>query len=261
MRLVLCVRRQLAGTRPGPGVHRDRRDGRAGSGAGAAHPERWRAGKEQRGEREDQCEARNDERDATDDRAGAAAHSSGAVDRELRRRRAGQQVARGDRVLELLGGQPTLLSTHRSRSSAMWAGGPPKPMQPIRPHSRDCPQRRNRSPKFSVTVRHRRSTRGGLEELDRVARRVVEEHWEPPGPVTMSLRNGSPAARSRSVSARCRRRRGGSGSSRPAAGWRPSGIARPAELWARSVKSAADRVTSANAGAALDRRVKPRCVV
>jgi hypothetical protein len=27
-------------------------------------------------------------------------------------------------------------STHSSRSSAMCAGGPPKPMQPILPHSR-----------------------------------------------------------------------------------------------------------------------------
>jgi hypothetical protein len=27
-------------------------------------------------------------------------------------------------------------STHSSRSSLMWAGGPPNPMQPIRPHSR-----------------------------------------------------------------------------------------------------------------------------
>jgi hypothetical protein len=27
-------------------------------------------------------------------------------------------------------------STQSSRSSAMWAGGPPNPMQPIRPHSR-----------------------------------------------------------------------------------------------------------------------------
>jgi len=27
-------------------------------------------------------------------------------------------------------------STHRSRSSLMCAGGPPKPMQPMRPHSR-----------------------------------------------------------------------------------------------------------------------------
>ena len=30
--------------------------------------------------------------------------------------------------------QPRLL-THSSRSSAMWAGGPPNPMQPIRSHS------------------------------------------------------------------------------------------------------------------------------
>ena len=48
----------------------------------------------------------------------------------------GQQVGGGDPVLELLGDSQPRRSTHSARSSAMWAGGPPKPMQPIRPHSR-----------------------------------------------------------------------------------------------------------------------------
>ena len=48
----------------------------------------------------------------------------------------GQQVARGDRVLELARRRAIRArSTHSSRSSAMCVGGPPKPMQPMRPHS------------------------------------------------------------------------------------------------------------------------------
>src|SRR4051812_44396330 len=38
------------------------------------------------------------------------------------------------------------LSTQRRRSSAMCAGGPPNPMQPIRPHSRAAGSRAGRSP-------------------------------------------------------------------------------------------------------------------
>ncbi len=94
------------GNELGTGPDRDRRDRRAGSGSGAPHPEGWRAGEEQRGEREDQHQPRDDERHAADDRAGRAAHSSGAVDRELCRGGSGQQVAGGDPVFELIFGQP-----------------------------------------------------------------------------------------------------------------------------------------------------------
>jgi hypothetical protein len=38
-----------------------------------------------------------------------------------------------------------LRSTHSSRSSLMWVGGPPKPMQPIRPHSRSTVARDTRA--------------------------------------------------------------------------------------------------------------------
>ena len=50
--------------------------------------------------------AGNDEGDAADQRARRSAHAARTEDRELRRCRPGQQVARGDRVLELLGVEP-----------------------------------------------------------------------------------------------------------------------------------------------------------
>jgi hypothetical protein len=50
-----------------------------------------------------------------------------------------------------------LRSTQSSRSSLMWVGGPPKPMQPIRPHSRSTVaklgrDRSSRSPVWSASV-------------------------------------------------------------------------------------------------------------
>ena len=49
----------------------------------------------------------------------------------------------------------------------MWAGGPPKPTQPIRPHSRSTAASRR-----ALTAGARR---GGLEQFDRVAGRVLEQ--------------------------------------------------------------------------------------
>ena len=61
----------------------------------------------------------------------------GAEDRELRRRRPGQQAAGGVGVLERARRRSTAgRSTTSSRSSAMCAGGPPNPVSPIRVHSR-----------------------------------------------------------------------------------------------------------------------------
>jgi len=42
----------------------------------------------------------------SDERTGDASDAPGAEDRELRRRGAGQQIGRGDAVLEVLGGEP-----------------------------------------------------------------------------------------------------------------------------------------------------------
>ncbi len=98
------VERGARPARPGErqaGLHRDRRDARTGARRRAAHPQRRRACEEHGGEREDQDEPRDDEREPADDRAGRAAEPPRAVDRELGRGRAGEEVARGDRVLEL----------------------------------------------------------------------------------------------------------------------------------------------------------------
>jgi hypothetical protein len=82
---------------------------------------------------------------------------------------------------------------------------------------------------------------------------------EPPGPVTMSFRNGTPAARSRSTSLARSSTTKWILFQPPGAGLRPSGMGRPAELVGplrRSRRS--PRVTSANAGDAFDSNVNPR---
>jgi hypothetical protein len=56
---------------------------------------------EDRRERQDRDESGQDERKPTDQAANAAAKAPGAVDRKLRRGRAGEEVAGGDRILEL----------------------------------------------------------------------------------------------------------------------------------------------------------------
>src|SRR4051812_4717479 len=58
--------------------------------------------------------------------------------------------------------------THSLRRSAMCAGGPPKPIQPMRPHSRAT----TRSGTGSAT---RGLGPGRLKELDRVAGRILEQ--------------------------------------------------------------------------------------
>src|SRR5437868_3775682 len=67
------------------------------------------------------------------------------------------------------------------RRSAMCAGGPPKPTQPIRPHSRATVSSPGRSAGAAissgcVTENGCRSRSCGLEQLDRVSRGVVDQH-------------------------------------------------------------------------------------
>ena len=121
-----------------------------------------------------------------------------AVDRQLRRGRAGQQVARGDRVLELVRVSQPRRSTHSSRSSAMCAGGPPKPMQPIRPHSRSD---RCAAPARGCQGHRRLRAPAGWKSSIGLPEGSSSRICWPPGPLTMSLRNVRPAARSRSTSA------------------------------------------------------------
>ena len=88
------------------GVHGDGGDSRARPGRRALHPGRWRALEEQHRETEDREQAGEDETETADDRTGGSAHGPRAVDRHLGRGRSGQQVRRGDAVLELVGGEP-----------------------------------------------------------------------------------------------------------------------------------------------------------
>ena len=87
-------------------LHGDRRDGGPGAGSGAEHPQRRGTGQEQRRQGQDHDQPGHDERGPADQRAGAAAEPPGAEDRQLGGRRAGEQVAGRDRVLELPCVQP-----------------------------------------------------------------------------------------------------------------------------------------------------------
>jgi hypothetical protein len=87
-------------------LHRDGGYRRACAGSRALYPVGRRAGEEQRGEREDRDEPRPDEADAADERPEPAAQPPRAEDGELRRSRAGEEVARGDRVLEVARREP-----------------------------------------------------------------------------------------------------------------------------------------------------------
>ena len=90
-------------------------------------------------------------------------------------------------------------STQRSRSSAMWAGGPPKPMQPIRPHWRATVSkdgrdgasydRRHVVTRLPVSVQRPAGWNSSTTLPDGSSRRICF----PPGPSTMSLRNVAPA--------------------------------------------------------------------
>ena len=82
-------------------MHGHGRDGGARSGARSEDPARRGAGQEERGQPKDQHEAGPDEADAADERTEPAAEPPGAEDRELRRRGPGEQVAGGNRVLEV----------------------------------------------------------------------------------------------------------------------------------------------------------------
>ena len=119
----------------GTGAHRDRRDGRTRTGARAEHPGRRRRREEHRGEPENQHEPGEDEGDAADDRTGRARDLPRAQDGELGRSRAGQEVARGNAMFEVAGRDPAATLYAKLRAAdAMCAGGPPKPMHPMRPH-------------------------------------------------------------------------------------------------------------------------------
>src|SRR5204863_6349805 len=83
-----------------------------------------RAREEERRERDDENQPGEDEAGATDERARTASEPPAAVDRELRRGGAREEVAGRDRVLELPRLQPaTPLHAEAAQESAMrgWA--------------------------------------------------------------------------------------------------------------------------------------------
>jgi len=86
----------------GTSLGSDRRDSGSAPRASTDHPQRRRAAQEQCGEGEDHDQAGHDERGTAHERSGPAAEPPGAEDSRLGRGRAWQQVAGGDRVLELL---------------------------------------------------------------------------------------------------------------------------------------------------------------
>ena len=89
-------------------AHGDRGNSSARACARAEHPQRRCCGKKHCREAQDANESRNDERRTANDRAHRPRDAPRAEDRELRRRRARQQIARRDRVLELGRIQPFL---------------------------------------------------------------------------------------------------------------------------------------------------------
>ena len=135
-----------------------RRNCRTRSGRRAPYPQR-RGPEEQGRESQDQYESWHDEAQSADPGAAGAAQPPGAEDGQLGRGRAWQQVGGGDALLELVVVSQPWSSTHRRRSRLMCAGGPPKPMQPMRPHCGSDLQQRDVASASSAGlaggVRHR----------------------------------------------------------------------------------------------------------
>ena len=73
-------------------------------------------------------------------------------------------------------------STHSSRSSAMCAGGPPNPMQPMRPHSRAIVSSGTRSPRLPASIALPQEVRAGAATRVRARSRPRRRPWL--GPAT-----------------------------------------------------------------------------
>ncbi len=87
-------------------MDRDRGDGRARTGPGTPDPVRRRS-EEERCECDDQDETRDDEGETSDDSRSRPASSPRRVDRELGRGWTGEEVDRGEAVLELVRSDPS----------------------------------------------------------------------------------------------------------------------------------------------------------
>ena len=219
------------------GAHRDRGDGGTRAGSGAEDPGGRCGREEQRGEAEDEHESRRDERDAADD--GTARDRRRAT---RRRWRAGSMPVRAagctprSRPRTRAALIHCLRSTQSSRSSAMCAGGPPNPMQPIRPHCPTIVRSDGRADASGVRGAIHRPPVGAVSDRPAgTARRRCPTGPGAgsacrPGPSTMSLRNRAPASRSRATSASRSSTMKWMRFQPPGPGLAPSGIGRPAEL-------------------------------
>jgi hypothetical protein len=92
---------------PDAGAHSNGRHRRACARARAAHPVLRRAAQEHHCQREDRRESGKDERRATGDGAERSRDPPCTEDRQLGGRGTGEQIARGEGVLEVVRGQPS----------------------------------------------------------------------------------------------------------------------------------------------------------
>ena len=177
-----AVARATAGSiEIGTGPHRDGGDGGTRPAAGAEDPGRRCAGEEQRREAEDQHEPGSDERAPPTIAPTGPATRQAREDRELGRRRTGQQVAGRDRVFELCGVDPPLpldAQLAQQRDVRRWAAEPdaadPSPLRGRPCATTDATTRSARSAS-GHRPRPLGSASGGLEQLDDVAGGVVEQ--------------------------------------------------------------------------------------
>ena len=140
----------------GAGPRRDGGDRRARARAEADHPAGRGPGEEEGGERQDEDEPGEDERRAADESPCAAAKPPGAVDGQLGGRRAGEEVARGDGVLELLGAQPAALVHAEAAKERDVGRGATEARHPdAAPFGGDHPQRRGRGGAVAATAGQR----------------------------------------------------------------------------------------------------------
>ncbi len=264
------ARCQLGPSSDQPGLHGDRGDRRPRAGARAAHPQRRGPARNSADRARITISAGHDERRPAGQRA-----ERGRGPARRRRSPAGSRPGPGSRLQAAIASSNSrasshcLRSTHSSRSSLMWVGGPPNPMQPIRPHSRSTVARDARAGAGAVApARRAAACRGagaasagtaGWNSSTTLPEGSSARICLPPGPVTISLRKLTPSARSRATSASMSSTMKWMRFQPPGPGLRPSGIGRPAELAGPASSSRRlPRVTSANAGAALNRTVKPR---
>ena len=169
--------RSLAANRPRPsparpeqspaGVEGDRGDRCARTGAGPPNPARRRLRQKHDGERGDDHHARHDEPEAARHRSPNPAEAASEVNRELRRGGPGEEVAGAIAASTSASLSQPRSSTTSRRSRAMCVGGPPKPVSPIRVHSRAIVAIGTEAGRPEVAARSRLDGQAGGDTLER----------------------------------------------------------------------------------------------